>query len=235
MADRVLTAFPESLSRKAARSLEELGVTLMLGHAVVDVAEGSVSVQVGDGEPQRIGAHTAIWAAGVMASGLARVLAESAGAEVDRAGRVTVEGDLTLPGHSEVFALGDMVRVRGADGSITTLPGLAPVAMQQGRYVARVIQQRLAGGQPRPFRYRDKGNLATIGRSKAVAEIGPLRIGGFVAWLLWLGVHIFYLIGFQNRILVLLRWAISFVTHGRGARLITEAVPGGGRVPPDGS
>jgi NADH dehydrogenase len=232
MADRVLTAFPESLSRKAARSLEQLGVTLLLGHAVVDLDAESVSVQAGGGEVQRIGAHTTIWAAGVMASGLARALASSAGAQVDRAGRVTVEGDLTLPGRPEVFAIGDMVRVRGADGSITALPGLAPVAMQQGRYVAKVIDRRLEGKATRPFHYRDKGNLATIGRSRAVAEIGPIRIGGSIAWLLWLGVHIFYLIGFQNRLLVLLRWSISFVTHGRGARLITQTVPGGGRTPP---
>jgi NADH:ubiquinone reductase (H+-translocating) len=231
MADRVLTAFPESLSRKAARSLEELGVTLLLGHAVVDVDAGSVSVQAGGEDVQRIGAHTTIWAAGVTASGLARALASGAGAEVDRAGRITVEGDLTLPGHPEAFAIGDMVRVRGADGSITALPGLAPVAMQQGRYVAKVIQRRLEAKGSRSFRYRDKGNLATIGRSKAVAEIGPIRIGGSVAWLLWLGVHIFYLIGFENRVLVLLRWSVSFFTHGRGARLITENVPGGGRRP----
>ncbi|MFL5828725.1 MAG: NAD(P)/FAD-dependent oxidoreductase [Solirubrobacteraceae bacterium] len=232
MADRVLTAFPQSLSRKAARSLEELGVTLLLGHAVVDIDSGSVSVQAGGDEAQRIGAHTTIWAAGVMASGLARALASRAGADVDRAGRMTVEGDLTLSGHAEVFAIGDMVRVRGADGSITALPGLAPVAMQQGRYVAKVIRRRLEGKSSRSFRYRDKGNLATIGRSKAVAEIGPIRIGGSLAWLLWLGVHIFYLIGFENRVLVLLRWSVSFFTHGRGARLITEAVPGGGRRPP---
>jgi NADH:quinone reductase (non-electrogenic) len=231
MADRVLTAFPPSLSRKAARSLQQLGVTLLLGHAVVDVDAGSVSVQAGQGEVQRIPAHTTVWAAGVLASGLARTLATSAGAEVDRAGRITVENDLTVPGHPEAFAIGDMVRVRGADGSITTLPGLAPVAMQQGRYVAKVIQRRLAGKATRPFHYRDKGNLATIGRSEAVAEIGPIRVGGSVAWLLWLGVHIFYLIGFQNRVVVLLRWFVSFVTHGRGARLITETVPGGGRVP----
>jgi NADH:ubiquinone reductase (H+-translocating) len=232
MADRVLTAFPPSLSRKAARSLEQLGVTLLLGHAVVDIDSGSVSVQAGGDEAQRIGAHTTIWAAGVMASGLARALASRAGADVDRAGRMTVEGDLTLSGHAEVFAIGDMVRVRGADGSITALPGLAPVAMQQGRYVAKVIRRRLEGKSSRSFRYRDKGNLATIGRSKAVAEIGPIRIGGSLAWLLWLGVHIFYLIGFENRVLVLLRWSVSFFTHGRGARLITESVPGGGRRPP---
>jgi NADH:ubiquinone reductase (H+-translocating) len=226
-ADRVLTAFPESLSRKAARALEQLGVTLLLGHAVVDVNGDSVAVSAPDGEVTRIGARTAIWAAGVTASGLARVLASRAGSEVDRAGRLTVESDLTLQGHPDAFAIGDMVRVRGADGSITALPGLAPVAMQEGRYVARVISRRLEGKPTRPFHYRDKGNLATIGRSKAVAEIGPIRIGGFVAWLLWLGVHIFYLIGFQNRIVVMLRWSGSFLNHGRQARLILEPSAGG--------
>jgi hypothetical protein len=150
------------------------------------------------------------------------MLGEQIDGEVDRFGRLTVEPDLTLPGHPEVFAIGDMVRVRTADGSVVTLPGLAPVAMQQGRYVAGLIRRRLSAPSRPPFHYRDKGNLATIGRSKAVAEIGPARIAGFPAWALWLGVHVFYLIGFQNRLLVLLRWTISFFTHGRGARLIGE-------------
>jgi NADH:ubiquinone reductase (H+-translocating) len=222
--DRVLPAFPASLSRKAARSLERLGVTLLLGHAVVDVGPDSVTVAAdGEGEGETtIGARTTIWAAGVTASSLASALARRAGAEVDPAGRVTVEPDLTLAGHPEVFALGDMVRVRAGDGTVTTLPGLAPVAMQEGRYAARTIASRLRGEPTRPFQYRDKGNLATIGRSKAVAEVGPVRASGFPAWVLWLVVHLFYLIGFQNRLLVLLRWTISFATHGRGARLIGE-------------
>jgi NADH dehydrogenase len=154
----------------------------------------------------------------VTASSFAGRLAEATGAATDRAGRVTVDPQLTLPGHPEVFALGDMVRI-----GETTLPGLAPVAMQQGRFVGRVIRDRLAGRTPpAAFHYRDKGNLATIGRSRAVAEIGPLRISGFPAWALWLGVHIVYLIGFQNRLLVLLRWSFSFLTHGRGARVIAR-------------
>jgi len=133
----------------------------------------------------------------------------------DRAGRVTVEPDLTLPGHPEVFALGDMVRV-----GETVLPGVAPVAMQQGRYAAEVIRARLESREVGPFRYRDKGNLATIGRAAAVADIKGLRLSGFVAWLTWLFVHLWYLIGFQNRLLVVIRWTFSFVTRGRGARLI---------------
>src|SRR5205807_2497383 len=124
------------------------------------------------------------------------------GAERDRAGRVTVEPDLTLPGHPEVFALGDMVRVRGADGTPVTLPGVAPVAMQQGRYAAVVVRARLRGRDTEPFRYRDKGNLATIGRARAVADVGGLRLSGFIAWITWVAVHLWYLVGFQNRVIV---------------------------------
>ena len=156
------------------------------------------------------------------ASGLASQLAELTGAEQDRAGRVTVEADLTLPGHPEVFALGDMVRVRGRDGSAITLPGVAPVAMQQGRYAAKAVRARLQGRTAPPFRYRDKGNLATIGRAAAVADIKGVKLSGFLAWMTWLVVHLFYLVGFQNRLLVLIRWSISFATRGRGARLITD-------------
>jgi NADH dehydrogenase len=222
--DRVLHNFHPSSSRKAARALERLGVTVLVGQAVVDVAPDSVAVRSARGEGTRGGARTTIWAAGVTASRLATTLARRAGEEVDRAGRIAVGPDLSLPDHPEVFALGDMVRVRGTDGTLTALPGLAPVAMQQGRYAAQVIKRRLRGKPTRPFHYRDKGNLATIGRSKAVAEIGPLRVGGVTAWVLWLTVHLFYLIGFQNRLLVLLRWTISFATRGRGARLIDEPV-----------
>jgi NADH dehydrogenase len=162
-------------------------------------------------------------AAGVTASGLAARLAELTGAERDRAGRVTVESDLTLPGHPEVFAIGDMVRVRDADGDAVVLPGVAPVAMQQGRYSASVVRARLRTRDHGAFRYRDKGNLATIGRAAAVADIKGVRLSGFPAWVTWLVVHLWYLIGFQNRLLVLIRWSFSFATHGRGARLITDA------------
>jgi NADH dehydrogenase len=166
-----------------------------------------------------------IWAAGVTASPLASQLAERTGAEIDRAGRVTVGPDLTLPGHSDVLALGDMVRVRGEDGTVLALPGVAPVAMQQGRYAAKLIRGRLHGRTIGPFHYRDKGNLATIGRARAVADLHWLRLSGFPAWAAWVLVHLWYLIGFQNRLLVLIRWAISFFTHGRGARLISRQPP----------
>jgi NADH dehydrogenase len=225
--DRILAAFPPSLSRKAAHALEELGVTPLAGHTVVDVAEGSVAIQGRDGEVEHVAAHTAIWAAGVNASPLAAELAGAAGVEVDRAGRIPVGADLTLAGHPEVLALGDMVRVQRPDGTMIPMPGLAPVAMQQGRYAARAIRTRIEGGVPTAFHYVDKGNLATIGRSKAVADLKGVHFAGFVAWALWLLVHIVYLVGFQNRLLVVLRWTISFVTRGRGARLIVDrAEPG---------
>jgi NADH dehydrogenase len=220
-ADRVLTSFPQSLSARAARSLNRLGVTTLFGSTVVGIDERAVTVEHADGTTERIPARTVVWAAGVTASPMARRLAERSGAEIDRAGRVTVEADLTLPGHPEVLALGDMVRVRSRDGSATTFPGVAPVAMQQGRYAAAAIKHRLRDRRPPDFRYRDKGNLATIGRGAAVAEIKRLRLSGFPAWFTWLVVHLWYLVGFQNRLLVFIRWSFSFFTHGRGARLIT--------------
>jgi NADH dehydrogenase len=220
-AERVLTSFPASLSARAERSLANLGVTPMLGRTVVGIDDAGVSVAGRDGDRQRLEARTVVWAAGVTASALASRLAELTGAECDRAGRVTVESDLTLPGHPELFALGDMVRVRAGDGTTRTFPGVAPVAMQQGRYVAKVVTERLRGRTSAPFRYRDKGNLATIGRRAAVAEIGRLKLSGSIAWATWLLVHLWYLVGFQNRVLVFIRWSFSFFTHGRGGRLIT--------------
>jgi NADH dehydrogenase len=233
MADRVLTTFPPSLSAKARRSLEKLGVTVLTSQTVVDVDGDGVTIENGAREErERIQSRTIVWAAGVTASGLAGRLAKLTGAESDRAGRVTVEPDLTLPGHPEIFALGDMVRIRAADGASVVLPGVAPVAMQQGRYVAKVVRARLDGRSTPPFRYRDKGNLATIGRAAAVADIKGFRLSGFIAWSTWLLIHLWYLIGFQNRLLVLIRWAFSFATHGRGARLITEQGTPPRRDPP---
>jgi NADH:ubiquinone reductase (H+-translocating) len=224
MADRVLTTFPPSLSAKAARSLERLGVAPLVGRTVVGVDGDGVTVDEAGGKTERIPSRTVIWAAGVTASSLASRLGELTGAERDRAGRVTVEPNLTLPGHPEVFALGDMVTIRGADGASLALPGVAPVAMQQGRYAASVVRARLRGGDTPPFRYHDKGNLATIGRAAAVADVKGLRLSGFIAWLTWLVVHLWYLVGFENRVLVFIRWSFSFATHGRGARLITGDV-----------
>jgi NADH:ubiquinone reductase (H+-translocating) len=220
--DRVLTTFPPTLSRKAERSLHRLGVTVLVGRTVVGVDAEGVTVDDGGGQPEQLPSRTVIWAAGVNACDLAARLAQLAGIEPDRAGRVTVEPDLTLPGHPEVFAIGDMVAVRDAGGGTLTLPGVAPVAMQQGRYAAKAVSARLRDREPPPFRYRDKGNLATIGRAAAVADIKGLQLSGLLAWMTWLVVHLWYLVGFQNRILVLIRWAFSFVTRGRGSRLITE-------------
>jgi NADH:quinone reductase (non-electrogenic) len=225
MADRILPPFPERLSAAAARALEELGVTPMPGQKVVDIDEASVTLADVSGATARIPARTVIWAAGVVASELAAELAAAAGLDVDRAGRIPVGPDLTIAGRPEVFAIGDMALPHRDDGTVAPLPGLAPVAMQQGSYAARAIAARLRGREPRPFRYRDKGNLATIGRARAVAEIKGLQLSGLPAWLIWLVVHLFYLIGFQNRVVVLLRWSFSFLTKGRGARLITVAAP----------
>jgi NADH:ubiquinone reductase (H+-translocating) len=207
--ERVLPAMPPDLSRRAREQLEELGVEVRLDARVSDVDEHGVTL---GGE--RVLAATTVWAAGVAPS----PLAEKLGAPRDRQGRVVVGRDLSLPAHPEVFVLGDMARVE-QDGQ--PLPGLSPVAMQQGRYVARAIALDI-GGEPRePFRYRDKGSMATIGRSRAVAESGRLHLSGLIAWLAWLFVHVFYLIGFRNRTVVLFTWAWSYLTYRRGARIIT--------------
>jgi NADH dehydrogenase len=222
MLDRLLTTFPPKLSAKAGRSLEHLGVTPLLGHTVVEIDDHGVTIEDPEHRQERIPSRTVIWAAGVTASSMARRLGEMTGAEVDRAGRVLVAPDLTLPGHPELFAIGDMVRVAGEDGEPQELLGVAPVAMQEGRYAAKVVKARLRGREYEPFRYRDKGNVATIGRARAVADVKGLRVSGFPAWVLWLVIHIWYLIGFQNRILVIIRWAFSFFTRGRGGRVIED-------------
>jgi NADH dehydrogenase len=204
--DRVLPAFSERLSRSAEAQLRSLGVEPVLRTTVVGVDETSIEVETRDGSRERIPARTKVWAAGVAASPLAAMLGET-----DRAGRLVVEPDLTVPGHPEVFAFGDMVSARGQ-----ALHGVAPVAMQEGRHVAQSIRS----GTRTPFHYRDKGELATIGRARAVGTLRGIPVTGFLAWALWLGVHIVYLVGFQNRVLVLLRWGFAYFTRGRGARII---------------
>jgi NADH dehydrogenase len=230
-AERVLTGFPERLSARAARALERLGVIPLVGRAVVGAERDALTIQAPGGMPERIAARTTIWAAGVRASGLAGELARASGADVDAAGRVAVGPDLTLPGRPEVYALGDMAVVLGADGRSQLLPGVAPVAMQQGRYAARAIRARLAGRERRPFRYVDKGNVATIGRRRAVIDLKGVRLSGTLAWIAYLLVHLFYLVGLQNRLLVLIRWTVSYVTRGRGARLITGTAAAPAREP----
>jgi NADH:ubiquinone reductase (H+-translocating) len=178
-----------------ASRIARLGVTTLLEHTVIELDAWSVTVEHPDRAPEQIPARTVVWAAGVTASSLAGVLAERAGLEVDRAGRVEVLEDLSLPGYPNVLAIGDMIRIRQADGSSTALPGLAPVAMQEGRHAARVVRDRLDGRSGRRFRYRDKGNLATIGRARAVADVKHVRLSGPLAWITWLTVHLWYLIG----------------------------------------
>jgi NADH:ubiquinone reductase (H+-translocating) len=178
-ADRVLTSFPPALSAKAERSLQRLGVTVLTGRTVIGIDAASVTLEGREGGAERIASRSAVWAAGATASGLAGRLAELTGAERDRAGRVTVEPDLTLPRHPQVFAIGDMVRVRALNGKPVVLPGVAPVAMQQGRCAASVIRARQRGREHPAVRHRDKGNLATIGRAAAVADIKGVRLSAF--------------------------------------------------------
>jgi NADH:ubiquinone reductase (H+-translocating) len=208
---RVLASFPPELSERSVRMLAKLGVEVRAGQRVEQVdAEGVMA------SGRRIKARTVVWAAGVVASQASRWL----GAEADRAGRVKVGSDLTLPGHPEIFVIGDTASV-SQDGK--PLPGVAPVAMQEGRFVGRQIARAVSRGEREAaFRYVDKGNLATIGRRYAVADIHGLKLSGFVGWIVWVAVHIYYLIGFRNRLLVLLEWAWAYVTYGRGARIITD-------------
>jgi NADH dehydrogenase len=218
--DRILGAYPPKLSAKAVKSLQRLGVTVRTSTLVTDVQADRVTIRTGD-HTETIRAHTVLWAAGVEASPLAKALAHASGAELDRAGRIVVQPDLTLPRHPEVFALGDMANYPYQGGK--PLPGVAPVAMQQGRYAADVIQRRLRGVPPVPFHFHDRGSMATIGRAAAVADLGWITFSGLLAWLAWLFIHILFLIEFQNRVLVLFQWAWNYFTRNRAARLITGA------------
>ncbi len=217
-ADRVLPVYPADLSAKARKSLERLGAEVRVKTLVKGLDQDGVTLESG-GQRERVPARCVLWAAGVRASSLARVLEKEAGASLDRAGRLLVEPDCSLPGHPEIFAIGDIANFSHQGDA--PLPGVAPVAMQQGRYVARAIVRRLKSREVEPFRYRDKGNMATIGRKAAVADFGRIRFGGFFAWLLWSAVHVFFLIEYENRVLVALRWLWNYVTRNRGTRLIT--------------
>jgi NADH dehydrogenase len=216
-AGQVLPPFGAHLGAKTKVALEKkLGVEVLLGAMVTDVDEFGIRVEYKDGRTERIAAATKIWAAGVQASSLTKTLSEQTGAPVDRAGRIRVNPDLTLPGYPEVFVVGDMI-------DLDHLPGVAQVAIQGAKYAATEIKRRLAGQPPqKPFHYFDKGDLATISRFRAVARIGRFRLTGFVAWLLWLGVHLVYLTGFKNRFTALSHWAVSFIGRGRSERTATE-------------
>jgi NADH dehydrogenase len=208
---RILATFTETQAARAQRDLETLGVTVRTRSAVTGI--DAAGVQLGS---ERLPAATVLWAAGVKASPVGAMT----GAEVDAQGRVIVEPDLTLKGHPHVFVAGDQARFTHQTGK--PLPGTAPVAIQAGRYIARTILHDIAGRPRVPFRFVDKGQMATIGRSRAIVEIGPIRLGGWIAWVLWLMIHIYYLTGFDKRLLVVTEWAWSYLTFARGARLITE-------------
>jgi len=214
-ADKVLGTFGDALSEHAKRELEDMGVEVQLGAMVVDVDEQGIEVKEQDGSHRRIEARTKIWAAGVAASPLGKQLAEQSGAELDRSGRVQVNRDLTLPGHPEVYVIGDMM-------GLDRLPGVSPVAIQGAKHAAKSISAR-AEGKPgdAPFKYFDKGSMATISRFRAVASIGRIRLRGFPAWVAWLVVHLLYLTAFKNRFTALVHWAVSFVGRGRSERTAT--------------
>ena len=225
---RLLPSYPESLSDEAKRELRRLGVEVRTETMVTDIRPGSVSAA-----GWTIPTQTVVWAAGNTASPLLKSLE----APLDRSGRALVEPDCTVPGHPEVFVLGDAAAYEHQEGG--TLPGICPVAIQMGQYTAKVVRGDLAGRPRRAFRYWDKGQLAVIGRGQAVADIWRLHFGGLLAWLIWIFVHIFFLIGFRNRVLVLIQWAWSYLTYSRGARIITEeihprvpALPGTGVAAP---
>ena len=214
-AGAVLSHFGDALSTHALHELEGMGVEVQLNAKVVDVDDLGIEVEDPDGSRRRIEARTKIWAAGVSASPLGRQLADQTDAEVDRSGRVLVEPDLTLPGHPEVFVIGDMMALDG-------LPGVSPVAIQGAKHAAGQITARIKGRETgTPFRYRDKGSMATISRFRAVASVGPLHLRGFIAWVAWLAVHLLYLTAFKNRFSALAHWAVSFVGRGRSERTAT--------------
>jgi NADH dehydrogenase len=215
-AGAVLGTFGDKLSTHAQHELEGMGVEVQLNAMVVGVDSHGIEVKDPDGSVRRIEARTKIWAAGVAASPLGRQLADQAGAETDRSGRVKVERDLTLPGHPEVFVIGDMMALDG-------LPGVSPVAIQGAKHAAKQIKRQVKGSDDvsQPFRYRDKGSMATISRFRAVASIGKLHLRGFLAWVAWLAVHLVYLTAFKNRLTALLHWAVSFVGRGRAERTAT--------------
>ena len=217
--DRVLPTFPPDLSAQATTALARLGVEVKTGVRVTGIDAESLTLLAAE-NVENIGTRTVFWAAGVRGSPLGKIVADATGAETDRAGRVVVEADCSIKGHSEVFVIGDLASF--CHGTERPLPGVAPVASQQGAYVAKLIQRRLRGESTAPFKYIDRGNMATIGRAAAVAQVGNWKFSGFFAWLTWLFVHLFFLIGFQNRLLVMMQWAWNYFTRNRAARLITE-------------
>jgi len=220
--DRILPAYPLELSAKAAAALARLGVSVRTGATVTDVQAHAVILRSNE-QNEQLATRTVIWAAGVQASPLGRLLATATGTELDRAGRVIVAPDLSISGHPDIFVIGDLAHCRNQDGQ--PLPGVAPVAMQQGHYVAEMIRHRLRGQTQPPFQYHDRGNMAIVGRAEAVADIKGWRFSGLLAWLAWLFIHLIQLVEFENRLLVLIQWAWNYFSRNRSARLITGEPP----------
>src|SRR5271168_5047589 len=216
-ADRALPTYPPKLSEAARKMLVKLGVVVRTGAMVTNIQAGSVTIKEGD-RTESIPTRTVLWAAGVLASPLGRILSKEAGATLDNAGRVVVNPDLTIPGHPEIFVIGDLANFSHQTGK--PLPGVAQPAIQQGAYVGKLIQALLRNKPSRPFHYFDKGNLATIGRFAAVADLNWLQISGLPAWLIWIFIHLLYIVQFQNRLLVMTQWAWLYLTFDRSARLI---------------
>ena len=216
--DRVLPPYPPELSAKAAEDLRHLGVTVQTQSMVTDINDHVVTVRQGE-QIKQINSRTILWAAGVKASKMGKVLAERTGVELDRAGRVIVEPDLSIPGHSDIFVIGDLANF--PHQGERPLPGVAPVAMQQGAYVAKLIKKRLQGESLPQFVYKDYGNMAVIGQNKAVVNLGFAKFSGFLAWFVWVWAHIYYLIEFDNKLVVMVQWGLNYITRGRGARLVT--------------
>jgi NADH dehydrogenase len=220
---RILSTFSPELSKAAERSLIKLGVRTQVNVRVTEINKDGAQTHTDHGE-EFIAAKTVLWGAGVRAARLTETLRDRAGAELDKAGRVIVAPDCTIPGHPEIYVVGDIANCKQPDGSM--VPGVAPAAMQMGAYAAKTIVCRLRNEPAPPFKYFDKGSLAVIGRAAGVAQFGKFHFGGVVAWLLWLFVHLMYLVGFQNRIVVFIRWGFSYLTYNRGARLITGQAAG---------
>jgi NADH:quinone reductase (non-electrogenic) len=220
--DRPLPSYPPKLSDAARKMLERLGVTVRTGAMVTDITVEGVTIKEGD-NTELIPTRTVLWAAGVLASPLGKILSENAGAPLDKASRVIVQPDMTVPGHPEIFVIGDLANFSHQTGN--PLPGVAQPAIQQGEYVAKLIRARFRNHKLPPFHYFDKGNLATIGRGAAVADLNWLQISGFPAWLIWIFIHLVYIIQFQNRLLVMMQWAWLYLTFDRSARLITGKSP----------
>ncbi len=216
--DRVLPPYAPELSAKAEESLVKLGVKVQTKALVTNIEDNVVTIRQGD-QTEKLAARTILWAAGVKASPVGQILANHTGVELDRVGRVMVESDLSIKGYPQIFVIGDLANFRKPEG--TSLAGVAPVATQEGKYVAELISKRLVGGTMPAFEYSDAGSLSVIGRHSAVADIGSVKLSGFVAWLIWVFVHIYYLIEFDNKLVVFIQWVWSYFTRKRGARLIT--------------